>query len=104
MLAKVKSGEHDMEYNYTGRIADRQTEDDYTTENLMTVSLSVTNFSTIKNLLTRQLYSLKEVLGVTDAFRMQERTMALKTLMVEVEAMGETYISERHVAFRICTN
>ncbi len=27
-----------MEFNYTGRIADRQTEDDYTTENLMTVS------------------------------------------------------------------
>lgn len=93
-----------MEYNYTGRIADRQTEDDYTTENLMTVSFSVTNFSTIKNLLTRQLYSLKEALGVTDAFRMQERTMEQKTLMVEVEATVETYISERHVASRICTN
>lgn len=37
LIAKVTNGVQDAEFDYTGRIADRQTEDDYTTENLTEV-------------------------------------------------------------------
>ena len=44
MIAKVDRGLKEAEFNYTGRLADRQTEDDYTTSNLMAVRTTSLNF------------------------------------------------------------
>jgi len=94
------------EYNYAGRIADRQTEDDYTTQNLMTVSQLCSSltflFSMIKNLQIKLLFMLREELEVMAAFHFKEKIMAVKFRMEEVAAKEAMFILELLIDFRIC--
>lgn len=58
-ILKVEKSIDDEQYNYDGRIADRVTEDDYTTENLMSVSLGLlrqrlSDFSLVRSKICRQ--------------------------------------------------
>ena len=94
-------------YNYSGRLADRQTEEDYTTENLMTVSFYhhlVVSYSTIKNLLIKFMFMLRVALGVMDAFLTHAKTTGVKFLMVAPEARVVMFTLGLVQDFRICMN
>jgi len=83
-LIKIDS-KVESEFNYEGRIADRQVESEYTTENLMQVTLSTLfaidnttinfEFSTTKSLQTGFTFTSQEDRGATDVYRGIERTM-----------------------------